>query len=104
MKTIYPNFKNQSTNLNIIRQLDNERIEILEDDRVQIDNYEEGCGVALLTWEEYEDWNFPILTHEHFDPISDFKETENHYNFYVGGYNYSISKNGEPIFYQLNKE
>lgn len=103
MKTIYPNFKNLSTGL-ISKQIDDKRLEIFETDKYEINEYEDGCGVALLEFTEYNDWNEPILTHQHYDPICLFKETDTHYEFWNGGYERSVEKHGTPIFYKFIEE
>ena len=103
MKIIYPRFPNYTFTSKFIKNIDEERMLIETDSEreIQIENYEEGCGVYILTSIEFDFFDKPLLTHEGFDPITNWEEIDEMFYFNIGGYEYSFPKHGEPIFYKM---
>ena len=97
MKKISANFSFLHPHL--CTKIDEHRVEY-NDDEEELSEYEEGCGIALLEWVEYEGFDKPLLVHESYDPVTEFVETDNMYQFYVGGRLYIVPNNGEPKFYK----
>ena len=103
MQIIYPRFPNHTLlTSKFIKNIDDERLlmEIDSEREVQIDSYEEECGIYILVLKEYDEFDKPILIHEGFDPISNFQEIDGMFYFDVGAYEYEYPKYGEPIFYK----
>lgn len=102
MKLIYPNFKQIPKSIEVIQQIDENRLEIINKDFVQIENFEQNSCVALLEYVKfYEICDIPILIHQCYDPVTNFKETSTHYEFEEFDYNYYVPKHGRPIFYKF---